>query len=112
MTISRKGARAKGRDYQSNLALRWRESGLFPNAWSGISQSRGGDECPDVTGCDDFWIECKFNKKSAPWAALQQAEENTQDGKTPIAVLKQNRTGEMVVMRLDTFEKLVAKGRK
>lgn len=115
--VSYAGARKKGAAYQREIANRWRDSGLWPLAQSSIAQTRGGASEPDVIGTGEHWHELKHHAKISPLAALRQAEENIagwhkrngSDTKwTPVAVCRQNRMGDIVVMRLADYESLVA----
>ncbi len=115
--ITPKYARQKGLDYQAEIAKRWRDSGLFPHAQSGITQARAGSEQPDITGAGQYWHELKHNKSIAPLAALRQAEKSIATWQKSnaveiawraIAVCRQNNQGDTVMMRLETYEWLVA----
>ena len=116
--ISAAGARRKGATYQREIANRWRDSGLWPSAQSSIAQTRGGASEPDVIGTESHWHELKHNKNITPLAALRQAENNIaawyeKNGSGIVdwrafAVCRQNRMGDVVMMRLETYEELVA----
>lgn len=115
--ITPKYARQKGLAYQAEIAKRWRDSGLFPQAQSGIAQVRKGSEQPDITNAGQYWHELKHNKAIAPLAALRQAEKNVEAWRKSnavdiawraVAVCRQNHQGDTVMMRLETYEWLVS----
>lgn len=105
-------SRRKGAAYERELANRWRDSGLWPEARRGVGQARSGGEVPDVDGTP-FWIEAKCQARPNVYAALEQAEEAT-DGRTPIVVACRREKGApgraatVVVMRMEAFEALVS----
>jgi hypothetical protein len=110
-------SREKGARWQAELARRWRESGVFPDA-----HSTQGDQKelrakvrrypPDVEGTP-FWVEAKHTRAANPVGALRQAERERRAAEDPrpcIAVVKPNGdklVGPIVVMRLETFEALL-----
>lgn len=101
-------SRRKGASYERELAKRWRDSGLWPDAQRGIGQARAGSEVPDVEGTP-FWVEAKRRKRHNILAAMKQAEEAS-DGRSALVVARwdgQTADEALVVMRLHTFEDLV-----
>lgn len=56
-----------------------------------------------------YAVECKNQEKLNIWSSLDQAQENAQDGQTPLLVFKKNRTEEYVAMKLSDFIKLTIK---
>lgn len=104
-------SRRKGASYERELANRWRDSGLYPDAERGIGQARSGGDVPDVTGTP-WWVEAKCQARPNVFAALEQAEEAT-DGRAPIVVACRRVAGApskastVVAMRLEVFEALV-----
>jgi len=62
-------------------------------------QARDGGDAPDVVVDLPFWIECKHGRQPNVRAALAQAIEAS-DGRTPVAVVKDDRREPMVVLRL------------
>lgn len=110
-------ARRKGRVWQAELAQRWRELGVFPEAHSTQgAQTRSGRQLgktpPDVEGTP-FWVEAKHTRAPNPVGALRQAEREkraAKDLRPCITVVKPNGdklVGPVVVMRLETFEALL-----
>lgn len=97
--------RRKGAQWERTLAKRWRDSGLYPDAWRGAGQSRRGSDVPDVDGTP-WWVECKVGARPNVLAALAQAEGAT-DGRPPLVVAKRDREAPVVCMRLDDFEVLL-----
>ena len=109
-----KRSRDKGRDYQSELARRWRDSGLYPDAHSTQgAQTKAVGKAPGDIGGVPWVCELKRAKKINVRAALEQAERDAaeaQDERTPIAVCRWDgmRAHEAVVsMRLADFEQLI-----
>lgn len=106
-------SRRKGRENQSALAKRWRDSGLWVAARSTQGeQTRGaqlGPKPPDIEGTP-FWIEAKHRKAAQPIQALRQAElesELAADWRPCVAVVREHGTSygdAVVVMRLRDFE--------
>lgn len=98
--------REKGRKFQSWLAKRWRDSGLFPNAWS-TQQPRGGPrDGADLAGTAPYSIEAKAVESINLWNAMEQAEAAAGDDMA-VVVAKKNRQGILVCMRLESWEKLI-----
>ena len=101
-------SRTKGATYERELAKRWRESKLWPEARRGIGQARAGGEVCDVEG-GPFWVEAKRRKRHDIRGALVQAEQAT-DGRVPVVVARYDgdpETGAIVAMRIGAFEELV-----
>lgn len=115
--MSGRTSRTKGREWQAELARRWREKGIYPEAASSqgaqVRSSGGpGKTPPDVEGTP-WWVEAKHTRASNPVGALRQAERERKaagDERPAIAVVKPHgdRTvGPVVCMRLETFEQLM-----
>ena len=109
-------SRNKGAAYERELANRWRDSGLYPDARRGIGQARWGGDVPDVDGTP-WWVEAKCQARPNVFAAMEQAEEAT-DGRTPVVVACRREKGApgrastLVAMRLEDFEALCAAARQ
>lgn len=101
-------SRRKGAGWERELASRWRDAGLYPNARRGLNQVRSARETCDVEGTP-FWVECKCGKRPNLIAAMVQAETDT-DGRPCIVVAKRDRSTPLVTMTLETFERLVGEG--
>lgn len=110
-------SRRKGRVFQAEIAKRWRDSGLFPNAAStqGAQVRYGrnlGPTPPDVEGTP-FWVECKHVARPQPVEALRQAlreRDANKSDRIPIAVVKpsgERELGTVVCIRLSDFEAIV-----
>jgi hypothetical protein len=56
-----------------------------------------------------FDTECKSHAKFAVYPLLQQAAENTGEGRTPLLVIKQNHSEPLAVMRFSDLLKLMEK---
>ncbi len=107
-TIGRR-SKQKGDQYERDLARRWRESGLFPDAKRGLGQARGGAAAPDVEGLP-VWCEAKHRRAISVRAAIGQAEKNT-DGRPVAVVVRYHGDGEdqsIVCIRLPEWERLMA----
>ena len=105
--------RRKGAQWERDLAARWRDAGIYPNAQRGTGQARSGADVPDVDGTP-WWVECKVGKRPNLLAALKQAEAATLvarehgRGKRPaVVVAKWDGQRPVVAMRLETFEALL-----
>lgn len=98
-------SRTKGATWERELAARWRDSGLYPDARRGIGQARCASEVPDVDGTP-WWVECKHQQRPNVLAAMEQAEDAT-DGRPVLAVVKRDRRPPVVCLSLDAFEALV-----
>lgn len=113
---SGKLSRRKGRAFQAELAKRWRDGGLFPEARStqGEQKCRRQDKPADIEGTP-FAVEAKHRRSCRPLQALVQSEaeaEGRADWRDAIAVVKPNGSAMadcVVVMRLSSFETLVRK---
>lgn len=110
-------SRRKGAAWQAELAKRWRDTGLYPDAASTQgAQTRSGRQIgktpPDVEGTP-FWVEAKHTRAANPVGALRQAERERRaagDERPCIAVVKPNGdrlVGPVVCMRLEDFEALI-----
>lgn len=100
--------RRKGAAYERELAKRWRDDGLYPEAKRGIGQARSGGEVSDVEGTP-WWIEAKRRKRHDVRAAMRQAIEAS-DGRAPVVVARYDGDAAdeaLVVMRLADWESLV-----
>jgi Holliday junction resolvase len=106
MVMGGKASRRKGAGFERDLAKRWRDNGLFPEAKRGLMQSRCAREAPDVEGTP-YWVEAKCGKKPRLYAAFDQAAAAT-DGRPLLVVAKRDRRETVVVMRLEDFEALVS----
>lgn len=112
--MSGRRSRAKGRDYQSEIARRWRDSGLYPDAYSTQgSQTKAIGKAPGDVAGTPFVVELKRRKTINVRQALEQAEREAAeagDERTPIAVCRWDgmRAHEAIVsMRLCDFEALI-----
>lgn len=55
-----------------------------------------------------FDIECKNTEKTSPWAWIEQAEENTKDGRIPLVIFKRNRSKTYAIIEWDKLLKLIS----
>ena len=108
-------SRRKGAQYEWELAKRWRDSGLFPDAHRG-----GGSQamryapktCSDVEGTP-YFIEAKRRKRHDIRGALRQAEEaRAKAGDERAALVVARWDGDsaddaIVCMRLSDFEAMI-----
>lgn len=103
--------RVKGMRFQSDLAKRWRDGGLFPDAWS-TQQPRGGPrDGADISGTPGWSVEAKAVESINLWNAMEQAEAAAGDDKA-VVVAKKNRQGILVCMRLETWEDMLCQLRR
>jgi hypothetical protein len=107
-------SRRKGAAFQAELARRWRENGLYPDAHStqGAQKSGGYKPASDVDGTP-FVVEAKHCRAINILAALRQARaaaEAAKDNRTILAVTRYHGTGvadAIVSMSLADFEALI-----
>jgi hypothetical protein len=98
-------SRRKGAQAERDLAKRFAEAMPGADCKRGIGQARRGSEVADCE-VPYFWVESKHGKRPNPRAALAQATEDAREnsrGKTPIAVIRDDRKEPFVCMRLDDF---------
>jgi hypothetical protein len=98
-------SRRKGRRFEQELVLRFREVMSGAEVRRGL-QPRGGDEVADVD-CPAFWIEAKRGRQPNVRAALRQAEAAAPAGRIPVAVIRDDRAEAFVSLALDDFLELV-----
>ena len=94
-------SRRKGAAYERELVHRFREVMPGADVKRGL-QDRDGHEAADVE-CPAFWIEAKRGKKPNVRAALKQATGCAPKGRTPVAVIRDDRTEAFVAMSLEDF---------
>jgi hypothetical protein len=98
-------SRRKGAQAERDLAKRFAEAMPGADCKRGIGQARRGSEVADCE-VPRFFVESKHGKRPNPRAALAQcieAAEANGNGKTPIAVIRDDRKEPFVCMRLDDF---------
>lgn len=98
-------SRRKGAQAERDLAKRFAEAMPGADCKRGIGQARRGSEVADCE-VPRFWVESKHGKRPNPRAALAQAIEASEangNGKTPIAVIRDDRKEAFVCMRLEDF---------
>lgn len=95
-------SRRKGQTFERWFAKYLRER-LGVDAKRGFQSRGGGKEQADVVGVPGIHFELKHGICPNPRAALNQAEEDSELGSIPVAVIKDNRCAPFVVMRLDGF---------
>ncbi len=108
-------SRRKGAAFQAELAKRWRDAGLFPDARStqGEQKCRREDKPADIEGTP-YAVEAKHRRSCRPLQALEQSEAEAEaraDWRDAIAVVKPHGAAmedAVVVMRLSSFETLVS----
>lgn len=98
---------------QRDKGARWERevAALFAAAMPGAEvkrglQARGGSEVADVA-CPLYHVECKVGALPNPRAALAQALRDCPQGKTAVAVIKDDRRTPFVVLRLEDFLDIV-----
>ena len=93
-------SRRKGAKFERDMVHTMRKVMPGCGAKRGF-QYRGTSDQPDVD-IPYFFIECKHGKKPVVRSALRQAIDNT-DGRSPLAIIKDDREDPFVVMKLDDF---------
>ena len=106
-----KSSKAKGRRLQNNLRDILRK--VFPSLEEDDikSQTMGmtGEDIvlsPAAKKAIPYSFECKNVERLNIWQAIEQAESNCED-RTPVVVIKRNRTNPYVVLDLNKFIKLI-----
>ena len=96
--------RDKGKRHERAVAQFYRDLGYeCRRGW----QAAGGDVC-DIEGLP-FAIECKHHKRCPNvFDAMDQAVAGSQ-GRTPVVHVKVDRRGELVVLRVEDWAKLIGK---
>lgn len=102
-----KGARAKGANFERELAKYFNSHLDECNAQRGLGQTRGGgEEIADVE-MEHIHIEAKRHKRCNIKAALDQAIADCESkNKLPVAITKDDRKPILVTMLLDDWIKL------
>ena len=106
-----RSSKAKGRRLQNNIRDILRKT--FPTLEEDDikSQTMGmtGEDIvlsPAAKKVIPYSFECKNVERLNVWQAIEQAENNCED-RTPVVVMKRNRTETYVVFNLDKFIKLI-----
>ena len=106
-----RSSKAKGRRLQNLVRDKLRDA--FPSLHEDDIQSQtmgmGGEDIvrsPAAKVAIPYSFECKNVERLNVWQAIEQAESNCED-RTPVVVMKRNRTGIYVVFNLDKFIKLI-----
>ena len=109
-----KTSKAKGRRLQNLVRDLLKEA--FPSLREDDIKSQtmgmGGEDIvfsPAAKDTIPYSFECKNQEKLRFWAALEQAEENAEN-RTPVLIVKRNRTIPFAVMPLDKFINLIKEG--
>lgn len=102
-----RGARAKGANFEREIAKYFNENLNNLSAQRGLGQTRGGgEEIADVE-IDLIHVEAKRHKRCHIKAALDQAINDCQNkDKLPVAITKDDRKPILVTMLLDDWIKL------
>ena len=111
------GAKSRRKGARGELELVAALLPIFPMARRGLGQTRGGQDGPDVEGCEPFWFESKRQKRPNILAALAQAigdmgNANDPGMRWPVAVTRRDRAEPLATMRLSDFLELVHQWRK
>ena len=99
-------SRRKGARFERAMVHRLRQAMPDAEVRRGL-QSRGGEEVADID-CPVFWPELKCGKKPNIRAALLQAMAAAPKNRIPIAIIKDDRSAELVTLLLDDFLELVS----
>lgn len=86
---------------ERDLSEYLRERG-FPAARRGQQRS-GLDQSDVIGGPEQLHIECKHVERLNVWEAHLQAQRDAPAGKTPVVVMKRNRSPWLIVMPLDAL---------
>ena len=106
-----KTSKAKGRRLQNLLRDLLKEA--FPSLRDDDIKSQTMGMCgedivfsPAAQDKIPYSFECKNQERLSFWAALEQAADNSGD-RTPVLVVKRNRTTPFAVIPLDNFMELI-----
>ena len=107
-----KGAKAKGRKLQNQVRdlLRKKFPTLEEDDIKSQTMGMTGEDIilsPAARKLIPYSFECKNVEKLNIWSTLEQAETNTPDGATPVAVIKRNRSKVYVIMEFDAWIKQI-----
>lgn len=107
MTLSGKGRRLKGHNFERRIAKELRE--YFSDAKRGYQSRNNVDLNPDVE-VPYFFIECKAHKSCNIKAALKQALEKRkpEDTRIPLSICKDDRKPIIVSIYYEDFINLIA----
>ena len=106
-----KSAKAKGRRLQNLLRDLLRDA--FPSLEDDDIKSQTMGMCgedivlsPAAKKLIQYSFECKNKERLDLWKSLEQAEENSED-RSPVLVIKRNRSKVYAVLELDRFIEIV-----
>jgi hypothetical protein len=97
--------RTKGASNEREAACLWHDIG-FPFAKRNLNQYQEKDG-KDLQNTEPFRVQCKSGVNINPWQALKEAEEEAGKKEIPIAMVKKDRLGWMVIMRWESFKKVI-----
>lgn len=98
-----RGARAKGANFERDLAKLFRQS-LQISAHRGLAQTRGGGEEVADVEMSYIHVEAKRHKRCNIKAALNQAiDDCAEKDKIPVAITKDDRKPILVTMRFEDW---------
>lgn len=102
-----RGARAKGANFERELARYFNSQFSQMNAKRGLGQTRGGgEEIADVE-MEHIHVEAKRHKRCNIKAALNQAiDDSKEKTKLPVAITKDDRKPILVTMLMDDWIEL------
>lgn len=106
MALSGAGCRTKGHNFERWVANRLRAVFNGRTIQRGLQTRHGnGETVPDVE-CPVFWVECKVGARPSPRAALAQAMRDAAKGRSPVAIIKDDRQKPFVVMDFEDWLEL------
>lgn len=106
MTLSARGRRRKGHDWERKVAAMLRD--LFDIDTHRGQQSRRGQDEADVVGVDGWHIECKAQEALNVWAAIEQAKRDAKPGARPVVIARRNNVDPIAVVPLSVWLECVA----
>ena len=109
--MSAKSSKAKGRRLQNYVRDLLRKAFSFLHEDDIKSQTMGmtGEDIilsPHARQSIPYSFECKNVERISIWKAIEQAENNCDD-RTPVVVIKRNRTKPYAVIPVEEFIKLI-----
>ena len=98
-TISKKGARLKGHNFERRIAKKFRDEGIFPDAARQLEYQTGLGV--DLTNTDEWDFQLKRTKKYAPLTKINEVP--SVKGRKRCLIAKGDNQPTLVTVDLDVF---------
>lgn len=96
-------SRRKGHGYERELANRFKEEGIFPDAERKFEYRESDCTGVDLLNTGKLKIQAKRNKKYAPLSKIEEVEEEG----IPVLITKGDYKRDIVALYLDDFIKIL-----